>query len=144
MSALSEKVRVALYTKLNVSGVTSLATGGVYHLLAPETAAKPYLTFNRQGAAPVTRAFESNLIAEEDLWVIKAVADEDSSTTKEPQQLAEEILQAAETAIGTSLSLAGGSVTWGVERFADVPEYTETVNDRLVYHHGFILRVVSH
>lgn len=144
MSVLSEKVRVALYAKLNVSGVTSLATGGVYHLLAPESATKPYVTFNRQAAAPVVRAFENNLIAEEDLWTIKAVADEDSSTTKEPQQLAEEILAAAENAIGSSLSLAGGSETWGIERFADIPEYTETLNDRLIYHHGFILRVVTH
>lgn len=143
MSSLSEKVRVALYSKINVSGVTSLATGGVYHLTAPVGAKLPYVTFNRQAPAPVTYSFGNTRIAENDLWLIKAVCDEDSSTTKEPQQLNEEILSAIETTVGNSLTLSGGSVTWNVERFADIPEYLETYNDRLIYHNGFLLRIWS-
>lgn len=144
MSALSEKVRVALYAKINVVGVTSLATGGIHHLIAPETASKPYVIFNRQSSSDVVRAFQNNLIAENDLWTIMAIADEDCSATKEPQQLNQDILNAAETAIGNSLSLSGGSETWNVERVADIPEFIEVVNDRVVYHNGFLLRIWAH
>lgn len=144
MSQLSEKVRVALYAEMNVSNVTTLAKGGVHHLVAPQGTAKPYVVFNRQSAADVVRAFQSNLIAENDLWLIKAVSDEDSSTTKEPQELNEDILEAVETAIGNSLTLAGGSEVWSVERVADIPEYIEVKGDRLIYHNGFLLRVWSH
>ena len=142
MSVLSEKVRTALYAKLNVSGVTTLAPGGVHHMLAPEGTERPYVVFNRQGSAPVVRAFCNKLIAEDDVWLIKAVTDEDCSTTKEPQELAFDILNAAETALGDSLTLSGGSETWMVERVSDIPEFFETVNDRAIFHAGFILRVV--
>jgi hypothetical protein len=144
MSALSEKVRVALYAKMNVVGVTSLATGGIHHLVAPENAVKPYIVFNRQAAADVTRAFQNNLIAENDVWLIKAISDEDSSTTKEPQQLNQDILTAVETAIGNSLTLTGGSETWNVERVSDIPESIETRNDRAIYYNGFLLEIWSH
>jgi len=143
MSVLSEKVRIALYGKLNVSGVTTLATGGVHHLKAPEGQAMPYVIFNRQASKDVVRAFQYNLIAEDDIWLIKAVTDEDSSTTKEPQQLAFDILNAAETALGSSLSLSGGSQTWTVERISDIPEFFEPQNDRAVFNAGFLLRVVA-
>lgn len=143
MSVLSEKVRAALYAKLNVSNVTTLATGGVHHMIAPNGTARPYLIFNRQGSAPVVRAFCEKLIAEDDQWLIKAVTDEDCSTTKEPQELAFDILNAAETALGNSLTLSGGSQTWSVERVSDIPEFFETTNDRVIFHAGFLLRVVA-
>ena len=144
MSALSEKVRTALYTKLNVSGVTNLATGGIHHQIAPAGTPKPYIVFQRQASAPTVRAFAQTLIAENDLWLVRAVSDEDCSTTKEPQELNEDILEAAETAIGTSLTLTGGSEVWLVERDSDIPEYVEQAADRLIYHNGFLLRVWSH
>lgn len=142
MSALSEKIRIALFNKLNVSGVTSLAVGGVHHLVAPENAAKPFVVFQRQATNDVVRSFSNSLIAEDDLWVIKVVSDEDSSTTKEPQQLNGEILQACETAIGSSLSITGG-VVWDVVRLRDIPEFYEVASDRMIYHSGFVLRIVS-
>jgi hypothetical protein len=144
MSQLSEKVRVALFTKMNVSSVTNLATGGVHHILAPEIVNMPYVVFNRQAADPVVRAFKQTLIAESDLWLIKAISDENSSTTKEPQQLNEDILNAVETAIGNSLTLAGGSEVWSVERVQDIPEFMEVRGDRAIYYNGFLLRVWSH
>jgi len=144
MSVLSEKVRVALFSKMNVSGVTSLATGGVHHQLAPETASMPYVVFNRQAADLVVRAFKQTLIAESDIWLIKAISDENSSTTKEPQQLNEDILNAVETAIGNSLTLSGGSEVWSVERVQDIPEFIEIRGDRAIYYNGFLLRVWSH
>jgi len=141
MSIVSDRVRRAIFTKLNVTAVKSLATGGVHHLMAAQGTAKPYIVFNRQSAADVLYAFANTRIAENDLWLIKAISDEDSSTTKEPQQLNEEILAAAEAQIGNSLTLDGGSVTWNVERFADIPEYVEMANDRLIFYNGFLLRV---
>lgn len=144
MSSLSEKVRVALYSKINVNNVTTLATGGIHHLIAPNGTNKPYVIFNRQAAADVTRAFAYSLVAENDLWLIKAVCDEDCSTTKEPQELNDDILEAVETAIGNSLTLAGGSEVWSVERVSDIPEYIEIKGDRLIFHNGFLLRVWSH
>jgi hypothetical protein len=143
MSSLSENVRTALYSKMSVTGVTSLATGGIYHLLAPVGAKMPYVIFNRQAPAPVTYSFGNTRIAENDLWLIKAVADEDSSSTMEPQQLNEAILSAIETAVGNELTLSGGAVTWNVERFSDIPEYLETASDRMIYYNGFLLRIWS-
>jgi hypothetical protein len=113
-------------------------------MIAAPGSKKPYVTFNRQASVDVVRAFQQNLIAENDVWLIKAVSDQDSSTTKEPQELNGDILNAAETAIGTSLTLSGGGVVWSVERVQDIPEYIEVQNDRVIYHSGFLLRVWSH
>lgn len=144
MSVLSEKVRVALFAKINVSAVKNLATGGVWHMMAPPSTARPYVVFNRQASAPVVRAFNNTDIVENDLWLIKVISDEDSSTTKEPQGLNAEILNAIESVIGHELTLAGGGEVWNIERQNDMPEFTEIANDRLLYHSGFMLRVWSH
>lgn len=141
MSVLSEKVRVALFDVLNVPDVTNLATGGVHHLIAPKGTPRPYIVFSRQAPGVLTYAFKNTRIAENDLWLIKAISDEDSSSTKEPQQLNEEILAMAESKIGHTLTLAGGSVTWNVERELDIPEFVEMMNDRELYNNGFLLRV---
>jgi predicted Zn-dependent protease len=97
--------------------------------------------FRRQAPGLLTYAFENTRIAENDLWLIKAVCDEDSAINKEPQQLNEEILAMVESKLGHSLTLTGGSVTWNVEREADIPEFMETATDRVIYHNGFLLRV---
>ena len=34
-----------IYTKLNVSAITTLATGGVYHVKAPQGTAYPFITY---------------------------------------------------------------------------------------------------
>jgi hypothetical protein len=141
MSVLSEKVRTALYSAMNVSAVTTLATGGIHHLVAPEGTAMPFVVFGRQAPSPVTYTFKQTRLAEQDLWLIRATSDENASATKEPQQLNEDILGAVETAVGQQLTLAGGSQTWSVKRFADIPEYMETANDRIIYHNGFLLEI---
>lgn len=143
MSAISEKVRVALYAKLNVSGVTTLATGGVHESLAPDNVSLPYVIFQRQGSDRVTYSMGSTAPTqqlESDLWLIKAVTDEDSDTTKAPQKLAEDILAACVTALGSTLTLSGNTVVW-YAREVDVPNYQEWVDDRWIYHRGFLLRV---
>lgn len=140
MSVISEKVRVGLFGKLNVVGVTTLATGGVFESLAPESTAKPYVIFQRQAATPVTYSFGPTQQLEDDLWLIKAVVDEDSNPAKSPQGLAEDILAACITALGTSMTLTGNTVEW-FARFRDWEGYAEPSGDRVIFHRGFIWRI---
>ena len=79
---------------------------------------------------------------ESDLWLIKAVTDEDSDTTKEPQKLAEDILAAAITALGTTLTLTGNTVVY-YARFADMPPFEERLGDRTIYHRGMLWRIAT-
>ena len=139
MSAISEKIRVALYAKLNVSGVTSLATGGVFYHHAPNHATTPYLVFDRVAPGTVKRPVLGGLILEDDLWQIKAIVSEGDSTTKEPVELAQDILEACETAINESLTVSGNTVEY-IKRVSDIPGFKELVNDRWIYHEGFNLR----
>lgn len=143
MSVISEKVRKALFAKLDTAAVvgTGKATA-VYESKAPENASLPYVVFNRQAPGEVQRTFGATFAMESDLWLLKALADEDSSKTKEPQELAEDILILCETAIGGSLTLSGNTVVW-CERFADMPPLEETQVDRHVYIRGFLLRVAT-
>lgn len=139
MSAISEKVRTALYAKLNVSGVTTLATGGIHFMVAKDGTALPYVVFSRI-PANVDYAFGDSLIGERDLWLIKAVCDKESSTTLSPPSLAEDILTACETAIGTTLTLSGNT-TQRVKRTSEIPNFIEQSSDGMIYHHGFYLDV---
>lgn len=141
MSAISEKVRKALYTKLNVTGVTTLATNGVHFMIAPKRSTAPFVLFSRV-PQNVQYALADNLVVESDLWLIKAVTDEDSSTSKSPVALAEEILTACETAIGGTLTLSTGKCLMA-RRVNEIPNYMETVSDRVIHHHGFWLQVIS-
>ncbi len=143
MSAISEKVRIALFSKLNVSGVINLATGGVFESLAPESASLPYVIFQRQGPGPVVYSMGASSPTqqlEDDLWLIKAVTDEDSDTAKSPQKLGEDILAACITALGTSMTLSGNTVT-GYYKLQDIPPYQDPLNDRTIFHRGFLWRI---
>jgi len=141
MSAISEKIRTALYAALNVSNVTTLATGGIHFMTVKDGTAMPYLVLTRI-PAEVDYALANNLIGERDLWLIKAVVDKDSSTTLSPPSLAEDILTAAETAIGTTLSISGNT-TQRVRRTGEIPNFIEQAGDRAIYHHGFYLDVYT-
>jgi hypothetical protein len=135
---------------LNVSGVWTLTgivsanVGKIFESSAPDDTELPYVIFQRQGPGPVTYALGTGngptQHLENDLWLIKAVVDEDSDTTKEPQKLAEDILAACITALGTSMTLSGNTVSW-YARFADMPPYQEPLNDRMIYHRGFLWRI---
>jgi hypothetical protein len=140
MSVISEKVAAALYSKLNVSGVTNLVTG-IHEGDAPDDAELPYVIFRRQAPGAVTRSLGS-LVLEDDIWLVKAVTDEDSDTSKSPAGFAEEIATACETAIGESLTLTGNTVAW-CKRQNDMPPYQEPLGDRTIYHRGFLLRIAT-
>jgi len=141
MSAISEKIRVGLYSKLNVSGVTGSgkATGGVHYHHAPNDASTPYVVFDRVAPGTVKRPVLGGLILEDDLWQIKAIVSEGDSTSKEPVELAQDILEACETAINETLTVSGNTVEY-IKRDSDIPGFKELVNDRWIYHEGFNLR----
>ncbi len=141
MSAISEKVRLALYSKMNVSGVTSLATGGIHHKIAPESANYPFIVFQRVSGIP-SYTFGLTLAIEDDVWMVKALADEDSSTTKSPQALCEDILTAVRTALGTSLTITPYT-NRGLWVDSDMPEIVERLGDREIHQHGIFLRIKS-
>lgn len=140
MATIREQTRLALYGKLNVSGVTSLVGTRIYHGIAPDEATYPFIVFNCQAPGNVAYTMSGAVAEQADLWSIRAVTTADDSTSASPQELADSILSAALTAIGTSLSLSSNTNQW-CRRFADIPETVENVNDRLVWQHGFLLRV---
>lgn len=141
MSAISEKVRTALYAAMNVSGVTTLATGGIHYKVAPETAEYPFVTFTRI-PVDVHYAMANNLVGERDLWQIKALTRKGNHASLSPPALAEDILTAVETAIGTTLTLSGNTVR-RVRRVSEIPDYIEDLTDGPVFHHGFNLEVFT-
>lgn len=67
------------------------------------------------------------------MWNVRSYADEDSSPTKSPQALNDEILTAVEDAVGDSLILSVGE-TWHVERDTDIVlPIEEASSDKPVY-----------
>lgn len=141
MSAISEKVRKALFAKSNVSDV--VGTGkltGIHEGKAPAKAALPYGLFQRQAPGPVEYTFGVTQVLEDDLWLIKVLADDLSSKTKEPQEFAEDMVTTWLETLGNTLTLAGNTVVW-MERYGDMPPLEELKNDRYIYHRGALLRI---
>lgn len=144
MSSFSENVRIALFAALNVPGVTSTkATGGVHYKVAPVDVAQPfrYVIFDRVPGT-VDYALGNNLVGERDLWRIKAITEQDSSTAYEPPQLGEIILSACNTAIGGSLTITGGTVSIA-RRKNDIPPIITDQGDRQIWQTGFLLDVYA-
>jgi len=141
MSVLSEKIRVALYGKLNVANVTNLATGGVFYGEAKLSSNYPLLIFEKASNLP-SYTFGFTLSHEESLWMLKAFVDRDASTSKSPIDLGEDILSFAVTEIGQSLSLSSGSCL-GVMRMGDLPEIRQPLSDRNIWMTGVMLRIWS-
>lgn len=98
----------------------------------------PYTVYSRI-PADVVYALGNNLVGERDQWLIKALTEDE---TQSGPELAEDILTAIETAIGTTLTLSGNTVR-RVRRVREMPNYIEKVSDRVIYHHGFFLDVFT-
>ena len=141
MSAISELTRQAIFESLNVSGVTSLATGGVHFKVAPPETAFPFVVFDRIPGS-VDYAFAKNLVGERDLWMVKALTDSDSSADYEPPELAENILTACETAINGTLNVSGKTNSIARRR-GDIPPQITDQSDRQIWQHGFYLDTYS-
>lgn len=145
MSANSEKVRKALFAKSNVGAVVgSGKLTGIYESQAPESADLPYGIFQRQGPGPVTYGFGTTTAPtqhmETDLWLFKVLADEDSSTTKEPQEFAEDMAATWKSTLGNTLTLSGATVRW-MAWFSDMPPLQQQQGDRWIYQRGFQMRI---
>ena len=142
MSAFAEQIRNAIYTKLNVSSVTTTwATGGVHYKVAPPDAAQPFrlVVFDRVPGT-VEYALGNNLVGERDLWLIKAIVEQDSSAAYEPTFLAETILTACNNAIGGTLSPTIGTVSMA-RRKSDMPPIITDQGDRQIWQLGYFLEV---
>lgn len=141
MSAISEKVRKAIFAKTNVGAVVgSGKLSAIYADKAPESAVLPYGVFNRQGSEPVQYAFNVTQILESDLWQFRVYADEDSSTTKEPQELAEDLLAVWISTLGITLTLTGNTVVW-CARSVDLVNNDQQQADRFVYGRGTLVNI---
>ena len=140
MSAISEKLRVALYNKLTAAGVTSAGSTGAYYHRVPEGATLPYIVFSRVAPGIIRRTTFGSQIIEDDLWQISAFADEDSDNDREPQQVAWDILNAAETSLNTGITITGNTVKYAAKQ-SDIPSLSELANGRWIYQEGFNLRV---
>lgn len=137
MSQISEKVRVALYSALNVSGVTTAGATAVYYGQAEKSAVLPYVVFHEQANA-VKRSFGQGIALEDTYWTVKAVAE--STATAGGPTIAANIAVACETALGNSLTLSGNTAAW-MARENDIILPPEQLADRYIYHRGFLLRV---
>lgn len=141
MSASSEKVRKAIFAKSNVPALVGpgLLTK-IYESKAANDAVKPYGIFGRHSPGQVTYSFGPKNVNETDLWLFKVIADRETSGSKEPQEIAEDMLNLWETTLGNSLTLSGNTVVW-MSRFADMPPFEEKLNDRFIFHRGFLMRI---
>ncbi|TXH45710.1 MAG: DUF3168 domain-containing protein [Desulfurellales bacterium] len=142
MASIAEQVRIALYGKLNVAGVTTYVSTRIFNLVPATSPAYPFIVFQRQAPGNVDYTLSGATAVEDDLWLIKAITTEDDNSSYSPQELADLILSACQTAIGTTMTLSANTVVW-CRRFADIPPFVEATTDRLVYTHGFLLRVAA-
>lgn len=128
-------VRTAIYSKLNVAGITtSLGSGSasIVHGVASPTAAYPIVVFHKQASTNVNR-FGGEAYRNQ-LWLVKAVAKSTSSST------AEDI----DKAINDLLNFGNLTITGGDDmsliRESDV-SYVETSGDTQYRHHGAYYRL---
>lgn len=131
MSALTEEIKAALYAKLNVSGVTSLATDGVSYGEAKRANSYKALIFEKASNRPEFN-FGFTLAYEDSLWNVKTF-------TKNLTE-GEELINTAISTIGNSLTLATGTCL-GVMRFQDLPELKQPLTDENVWMIGVQLRI---
>lgn len=139
MSALTEQIRDALYTKLNVSGVTNLATDGVW--FGESEALSDYKTLIFEDVSNLyDYAFGFTETHQDSIWNLKAFVDKDSDNSKSPIELGEDIITAAKTAVGQSLTLSGGTCL-GVMVTNDLPKLKQPLSDRTVWMVGCQMRI---
>lgn len=139
MSALTEQIRDALYTKLNVSGVTDLATDGVW--FGESESLNDYKTLIFEDVSNIyDYAFGFTETHQDSIWHLKAFVDKDSDNSKSPIRLGEQIITAAKTAIGQTLALSTGTCL-GVMVTNDLPKLKQPFSDRTVWMVGCQLRI---
>lgn len=128
MSAVVTAFETGLYTKLNVSAITTLATGGVWNKLAPQGTALPYVIFQWQGGGDrnVTPSRERDLV-----YTVKAVAADAAA--------AEAIDAEIDTLLHGGTLTVSGWTNFLSRREGDV-NYSESPAGASVYHVGAMYR----
>ena len=129
MSSPITALETALYTKLNVSAVTTLATGGVWNKIAPQGTALPYVIFQWQGGGDdnLTPRRGRNLI-----YTVKALAA-DADT-------AENIDEQIDLALHYQTLTVSGWTNYRMAREDDV-NYQEEPTGVPVWHIGAMYRI---
>ncbi len=140
---MSTPVRRALYGRMAGDGTLNAllgtpATGyakAIYHQVAPEGAAFPFIIFQRQSGTP-TESFGDPSALETDVWTIKGVDRATSSDTAEAIQA-----RLAALLNDATLSISGTTAIY-LRRTSDV-EYAE-IEDGVSYRHaGSLFRLVT-
>lgn len=131
-------IRQALYERLVADAVlTSMLSSStaVYHGTAPQTAAFPFVTFQRPSGLPVWQFQGAH--HQNDLWIVKGVSRGSSAT------LAEDIDKRIDVVLTDAPLVIAGGVLLGIWRELDVPAYPETESGEQYWHAGAQYRLVS-
>lgn len=142
MSSIAQQLKVAVFTALNVSAVTTLATGGVRNTVADETTNYPFVMFDIQGFSEVEYTFNFGQAVEKGLLIIKAYSDEDSDTTKGATDLNDEILEACQTILHAGITLSGDTLLY-LRKHSDMPVIPEQLSDREVFGSGRMFKFAA-
>lgn len=135
MSAISEKVRGAIYTKTGVGAVVgSGKLTAIYADKAPATATLPYGVFNRQASAPIVYAYGPTAVLEDDFWQFRVYS--------ESQKTAEDLLVVWVNTLGNDLTLSGATVRW-LAKVNDLPNTDQQQTDRYVFGRGTLIRIAA-
>lgn len=138
MASPTNELYAAIYTALNVSAVTNIATGGIWQGRGDETIPEsaPFVVYNAQGFNENEHTFSFGTTLEGGLLLIKSYSDENSSPAKSPIDLNDEILEACEALLHNGLSLATHSLEY-LRKYSDIPTIIEpAVNNREVIGSG--------
>lgn len=137
MSALTKALRTALAQKLAASSsVTSIATGGIYHSVAPAQATYPLVIFNQQSNTRFVQSF-GDRGGRNSLWMVKGVAVGENSDAADNLSAAIEALLNEGT-----LSVSGGTL-YRMHWEQDV-QYTELEDGEQIRHSGGMYRITYH
>jgi hypothetical protein len=142
MSQISLNIGEAIFSKLNVDAVKSLATGGIFQDETPESVSFPVLLFQRFISQEVVYSAGGSLAYESDEWLIKALTDTAAAGQYSYGVLGAKILAAAENAINESLNPLGVNCLLA-RRVREMPPQKEQFKGKNIYHQGFILKVIG-
>jgi len=139
----AKAVRQGVYTKLNVSAVTTQLGAGsasLVHGMGGPKAVYPLCAFFQSSA--VTSHTLAAVATDSQLWLVKAITrDTSASATPPSASIAENIDAACDGVLDQqTLTLAGGTCLY-VAREGAV-NYTEVEGDQIFYHVGAYYRVI--
>ena len=127
MSLDEGNVDAALYSALDVSGVTSIATGGIHSGRAPQGTATPFLRFRRADGPPDQRTFGSPRIVRH-RYLLQAVDDGFDGS------VAEDLLAAADAVLDDqTLTVTGATAFLECRRERRVSDLVDEVPGGVVY-----------